>query len=40
MSDLRSYVSGIQFQTATVTEKGVVISESRSVATEWGFAEG
>lgn len=29
-----------KFQTATVTAKGVVISESRSVATEWGFAEG
>jgi 20S proteasome subunit beta 7 len=33
-------VSSGQFQTATVTEKGVHISESRSLKTEWGFAEG
>jgi 20S proteasome subunit beta 7 len=29
-----------KFQIATVTQNGVTISESRSVQTEWGFAEG
>jgi len=29
-----------KFQIATVTEKGVWVSESRSVETEWAFAEG
>jgi hypothetical protein len=32
--------SWLQFQIAVVTEKGITISESRSIKTEWAFAEG
>lgn len=31
---------GKQYQVATITEEGVKISDSRSAATEWKFAEG